>query len=94
MTRVLRNPVAVVWLVLVLATGVSWWTGLHERSDKGPDIALASVLLLLIAFLKVRFVLLYFMELRRSPLQLRLLFEAWTVIAFGALAAMFWFGLH
>jgi hypothetical protein len=94
MSRLLRNPVAVVWLVLVLATCASWWTGLHERRSKGPDIALASVLLLLIAFFKVRFVLLYFMELRRSPLPLRLLFEAWTVSAFGALAAMFWFGLH
>jgi hypothetical protein len=92
MSRILHNRATLVWLILVLATGVSWWTGVNERRNIVQDVTFVSALILLIAFVKIRFVLLYFMELRRSPLLLRMLFEAWVVIVFGTLAGLYWFG--
>src|SRR6516165_7952486 len=68
MTALLRTPATVVWVVLVIATIASWTLGtahgMHNHS-------LASVLILLIAFIKVRLVGLYFMELREAPTALR-----------------------
>jgi heme/copper-type cytochrome/quinol oxidase subunit 4 len=52
--------------------------------------AVAVVGIFLIAALKVRFVMLDFMELRRAPIPVRLAFEAWPVVV-AAIILSFWF---
>ncbi len=52
--------------------------------------AVAVVGIFLIAALKVRFVMLDFMELRRAPIPVRLAFEAWPVVV-AAMILSFWF---
>ncbi len=73
----LRSSATVVWLFLVAATVVSWALG----TDHGfvDDSTAASVIVLVVAFVKVRFVGLYFMELKDAPLPLRALLEVWCL---------------
>jgi cytochrome c oxidase subunit 4 len=76
--------VAVVWLVLIAATLLSW-----ESAHSAREYRLASAVVLLIAFLKARLIGLEFMELRAAPRALRLVFEAWVIVACGTLLALY-----
>ena len=76
--------VAVVWLVLLTATLLSW-----ESARSSGDYRLASAAVLLIAFLKARLIGLEFMELRAAPRVLRFIFEAWVVVACATLLALY-----
>ena len=79
MRALIRTPVTPVWLLLVLATAVSWWLGADQ--GLGADLhKLATVLVMSVAFIKVGFVGSYFMELRHAPLGLRLFFGAWCSV--------------
>jgi heme/copper-type cytochrome/quinol oxidase subunit 4 len=85
-TRLLRTPASVVWIFLILATVVSWTLGTqHGFSNYTP----VSVVILLIAFIKVRLVGLYFMELRGAPTVLRGLFEAYCAIVCTVVVLVF-----
>ncbi|WAJ43351.1 cytochrome C oxidase subunit IV family protein [Mycobacterium sp. Aquia_216] len=88
MTTLLRTPATAVWVILVAATGVSWALGTQHGM---PNHQLASVIILLIAFIKVRLVGLYFMELREAPNVLRGLFEAYCLIVCALLLGVFIF---
>jgi hypothetical protein len=80
----LRARSTPVWFILVVATIVSWAVG----SDHETGSAIA-VLVLAVAVIKVRFVGLDFMELRRAPLPLRGMFEGYCVVLWCALAGMY-----
>lgn len=64
MTALLRTPATAVWMILVAATGVSWALGTQQGMH---DHKLASVIILLIAFIKVRFVGMYFHGVTGGP---------------------------
>jgi hypothetical protein len=77
MTRDLVPPrVALVWAGLVGATLLSWWLGAEHGIS---NVRTASVVVLVVAFAKVRFVGLHFMDLRSAPPALRGAFEAWCL---------------
>lgn len=73
-----------VWAILVVATLVSWAVG----SEHGTGSAIA-VVVLGVATVKVRFVGLDFMELRRAPLVLRAAFECYCVALWCVLTGMY-----
>ena len=74
----LRCSATAVWLFLITATVVSWALGTnHGWVD---DETAVGVIVLVLAFVKVRFVGLYFMELKQAPLPLRALIEVWCVV--------------
>jgi len=81
------TPLAGTWLVLVGATAVSFlsWldTGLGNQRLAGSAV-------LVIAFFKARLIALKFMELADAVLPLRLLFEAWVIVAAAVLLVLFW----
>lgn len=82
----LRGPFMVVWFVLIGATLVSW----HLGADHGiQNHRVATVLILLVAFIKVRFVGLYFMELRNAPIRLRRIFETHCVIVCSVVEGLY-----
>jgi hypothetical protein len=84
----LRDAVSVVWALLVAATCISWAVG----ADHGNGHAarqLATAIVLLVAFIKVRMVGMYFMELRYAPAVLRTLFDAWCLLVGGGVLAMY-----
>jgi len=90
-STLLRNRVTPIWLLLVAATGLSWWMG-SDGGTPGSDLRLVSSALIAVAFIKVRFVLRYFMEIRTAALPLKLLADAWVLIVCGAVLALYWLG--
>jgi hypothetical protein len=88
MTGVFKLRITIIWLLLVLMTCLSWEAvqGMGWLAD--PRIAASTVMI--VAFVKARFILLDFMELRDAPLPLRLFAEAWVTIVCLAILAMYW----
>lgn len=88
MNALLRTPASVVWLLLVAATAFSWVLGTEH--GLGSDAQqLASIAILAVAFIKVRFIGLYFMELRESPIVLRGLFEGYCAVVGALVMSLF-----
>jgi heme/copper-type cytochrome/quinol oxidase subunit 4 len=86
-----RTAVTPVWFFLVLATAVSWWLGADQ--GLGADAhEIATVLVICVAFIKVGFVGMYFMELRHAPRALRLIFQAWCTIVSVVLVLIYLVG--
>jgi hypothetical protein len=74
----LRQPATVVWAVLLLATLVAWMLG-AGHAIVVDNVTVATVFVILIAFIKVDLVGRYFMELHRAPRRLALLFHGWSL---------------
>lgn len=70
-----KTKTSVVWMGLILATVLSWQVGTH-----GSDPEIATCMVMAIAFVKIRFVGSWFMELRHAPTPLRLLFDTYVVV--------------
>ena len=83
---VLRQRATLVWLGLMLATVVTTW-GLSKNAFS-PLVAVVGTFV--IAAVKVRYVVLDFMELRHAPRAARIAFEAWPVVVTAMILA-FWF---
>lgn len=79
MPSILNNRVTLVWGLLVLATAVSWALGTDH--GVGSSHSTASVIILVVAFVKVRFVGQHFMELREAPVLLRHGLDAYCALA-------------
>ena len=73
--ELLRKPATIVWAALMLATCATTW--LLSGNSVTPEVA--TVAIMLIAALKVRFVVGHFMEVRRAPLALRLVCDGWLL---------------
>ena len=91
MKELINQRATYVYAALVVLTGLGFWltagrgaTELHEAEK----VVWAQVVVL--ACVKVRWVLLDFMELRAAPLKLRLLFESWVVVLGAALVSISW----
>jgi heme/copper-type cytochrome/quinol oxidase subunit 4 len=83
---VLRERVTLVWFGLVVLTCVTTW-GL-SKDIFTPAVAVVGIFV--IAAVKVRYVVLDFMELRGAPIPVRVAFEAWPVVV-TAMILGFWF---
>jgi len=78
-------PIGLVWGVLVAATAVSWFFG----TDHGPlGRSATAAIVLTVAFVKVRLVGLYFMEIRDAPVWLRAAFEGYVAVVLLALLVL------
>lgn len=88
MSTFFLNPAHRAWLVLLAATGATWWLG--EVGADGTDAILA---MLALAFIKGRLVILDFMELRGAPLMWRLLLEGWLIVVGGLILLAYWISL-
>ena len=83
---VLRERVTWVWLALIVLTCATTW-GLSKDLFI-PVVAVVGNFL--IAAVKVRYVMLDFMELRHAPLPVRAAFEAWPWVV-AAMILGVWF---
>ena len=84
----LKNPAHRAWLVLIVATGITWYLG-----EVGAAGTSAIVTMLVIAFIKGRLVILDFMELRSAPLMWRLLLEGWLILVSSLILLAYWMSL-
>jgi len=85
LTTLLKSRITLIWLILIAATLISWRVG----TDGAVGAHLATTIVLLVAFIKVRLVGLHFMELRYAPLALRLIFEAYCLVVCATLVIMY-----
>jgi apolipoprotein N-acyltransferase len=82
-----RSALVYVWAGLLIATVLSYWLGAEHAI--GSTTPVYSVLIVFVAFVKVRFIGLYFMELRSAPRRLRAAYEAWCLAACATLIAIY-----
>ena len=73
--ELVRKPVTIVWAALMLATCASTW--LLSKNSVTPKVA--TVAIMLIAAVKARLVIRYFMEVCLAPLALRLVCDGWLL---------------
>ena len=88
MADLLKLRITAIWLLLVVITCVSWDAMQGKGWAADPRIATSAVII--VAFVKVRFILLDFMELRDAPWPLRLFAEAWVLIVCAAVLGTYW----
>jgi len=84
----LHNPAHRAWLILLIATGITWYLGEVGAAGTGAIVAM-----LAIAFIKGRLVILDFMELRGAPLMWRLLLEGWLILVGSLILLAYWMSL-
>lgn len=89
MASLLRSPITAVWSLLICATLLSAWLGTGHGLGSGADHTLATLAIVVVAFVKVRCVARYFMELRHAPPPLRLAFEAYVVVLCGVVIGLY-----
>ena len=80
----LRERVTIVWLALMALTATSTW--LLTRDAFSADFAVTGIFV--IAAVKVRYVMLDFMELRHAPTKVRIAFQVWVVIVTAIILAI------
>jgi hypothetical protein len=85
MNRALRHPATLLWQLLTAATLLSWFVSGHGSADP----AITTVAVLIIALVKIRLIIWYFMEIRHAPIVWRRIFDAWVVLTGGVLIALF-----
>ena len=77
MTRALTRKLVVLWVLLVVITLASWETSVLGGAA-GQSWAIAGIMAL--AFIKVRIVIIHFMEVGDAPAWLRIGLEAWVIV--------------
>jgi hypothetical protein len=86
MGSLIFSYISFVWCLLIAATVLSWEMG-HGFGFR--NIQHTGMAIIVIAFIKVRYVILDFMEIRSAPLFIRLIFEAWIVIVCSTLLMLY-----
>ena len=84
-----KNRLTVVWLVLAGLTVVSWALApAHSTGAVGASVPI-SIVVLTMALIKSRLIIREFMEVRTAPTWLRASTDAWLVVMFGAVLAIY-----
>lgn len=93
MRGVLRDRLVIVWLLLIAATLISTELGgAHGLARSGAHAAVTTVVLA-IAFGKVAAVVFNYMDIRRAPRPLKILWGAWLAVALTVLTGIYRSGL-
>lgn len=78
-----------VWAGLMLATLASWWLGIHESDTPGDGASAGTAAVLVVTFVKIRFVAMHFMEVRAAPLLLRVILDAYVIVVCTTLVILY-----
>ncbi len=89
MAQLFRNRITFVWFILAAAALLSWIVGGSYAPGDEAAARNATVVLMVIAFVKVRLVIMHFMEAGIAPLPLRLVANAYVVGVCAAVLFMF-----
>ena len=93
MTSYMRNRLTYIWLLLTVLTVISWWFGTGNNADSREANVLITVVVLLIALVKTRFVIRNYMEVRSAPSWLQLTCDGWLLCFFGLVSCLYWFSV-
>jgi cytochrome c oxidase subunit 4 len=89
----LRNPLTYVWAFLTAITISSWWLSQGVGIQTQVSVVATSGVLL-IAAVKVHFVLRYFMEVRRAPVWLKRITVGWLILLLILLFGFYGVAMH
>ncbi|WP_234812087.1 cytochrome C oxidase subunit IV family protein [Mycolicibacter longobardus] len=79
------------WLVLVVITVLAWWLSPgHAGGHVEPSIPI-TVAVIALSAVKARLIIRNFMEVRTAPLWLRRTTDAWLVVLWTAVLAIYLF---
>jgi hypothetical protein len=90
MAAFFRNRITQIWVGLVAATLFSWGSVAHMPA--AGKINILTLWVVVIAFVKVRYIGLDFMELRQAPTAYRVCFEVWVVLICTAVLCVWGLG--
>jgi hypothetical protein len=77
-----------IWLILILASFLTWWLGTNDSRDQLSDRAMIAAVVV-IAFLKAYLVGMEFMEVRGAPAVLRGLLTGWVGLLAVAVTTLY-----
>jgi Prokaryotic Cytochrome C oxidase subunit IV len=77
-----------IWLILILASFLTWWLGTNDSRDQLSDRVMI-VAVVVIAFLKAYLVGMEFMEVRGAPALLRGLLTGWVGLLAVAVTTLY-----
>jgi len=89
MTAISQRALIGVWAILVAITLASWWLG-HSTDAPFHIDRIITMGVLLVAAIKARLVIQYFMEVRHAPSWLRWTCDGWLAVLFLALVGFYW----
>jgi hypothetical protein len=91
MRELVYQRATVIYAALMLITGISFWLTVgHGGASLHQNASAIWTVVIVLAFVKVRWILLDFMELRSALTKLRILFELWVVGVAAALIFINW----
>lgn len=82
-----------VWFFLAALTGLSWMLGDGYGDYELSQYKYITVGIFIVAFFKIRLVIMHFMEIGNAPLAFRLVFEAWVALVCSLLIGLYLFPL-
>jgi hypothetical protein len=88
----LSRRASAVWFLLVAATVSSWWFGTHDHVLGNRDPLVITSVILGIAYIKVRLVVLDFMEVRHAPILYRAAAEIAAIVVCAAILGLYALG--
>ena len=90
MTSAAARTVTYVWMILSAITVMSWWLAPgHARGAPAvPSVPITAAVVVL-AFIKGRLIIQYFMEVRTAPRWLKLATDAWLTVLWVAILAIY-----
>jgi hypothetical protein len=94
MRTVFRHKTTIVWLILAVATALSWWLGTDHGTHADLNRLQTTAGLMVLAFIKVRLIIQYFMEVGTAPWPLRLICDVYVVGACTTVLTLYAFGVH
>lgn len=77
------------WIILSAITIVSWWLAPpHGHVHAVPSVPI-TVAVIVLAFIKGRVIIRYFMEVRTAPRWLKLTTDAWLAVLWAGVLAIY-----
>jgi caa(3)-type oxidase subunit IV len=87
--RISPRAMTVVWLALVVITVGSWWLAPAHITGTVHENTPITALVLLLAVIKARLIIRYFMEVRTAPRWLRRATDAWLFVLAAAVFTIY-----
>ena len=78
-----------VWIILSAITAISWWLAPgHPGGHVAANVSI-TVAVVLLGFIKGRLIIRYFMEVRTAPNWLKVTTDAWLIVLWAAILAIY-----
>ncbi len=90
MTTTAARATTYAWIILCAITIASWWLapGHSHRVPAVPSVPI-TVAVVLLGFIKGRLIIQYFMEVRAAPRWLKLFTDAWLIVLWAGVLAIY-----